>query len=349
MNNLFFKDVQLLSSLNNKKYVIELDDIIVKNNIYYFYFYKESLIHINGGPTHFIYDNEKIYYSDYYANNIILDIIYDNNSEDINNFNYLYKNKNYKFYYEENAIIYYVKTQSAGHEFAGIIYTFLLLHVHKLDNYKLIISDKYLNFGTFMKSLLFFFINIENVIFVSENSIVNIKNTLIFKQPTNKHLNAVNFLLDKLNNNTINKNLIKPATKICLIKTINNNITMNSINRSFSNDYNIFIESLGFEIIASENYTINDLYNIIKTSNVIILSWGCNSWINSSFIHDHHNVITLCHEGYACEYKNFKNILNIESHISQWTSKCSKHNLIYDLKTELSNETKNKIIEFTKF
>lgn len=212
------------------------------------------------------------------------------------------------------------------------------IYINNLFEYDIVVTDYIFQLGNFLVSVLYLFFDKSKIIFVNNNTKVFIKETYVYKCPSSKIKPSINLLLDKLKitnfkpSYTIFKN-------ICLIKTISNK-KINSPNKSFSNDYNLFFKSLGFEIIFPEELDVIQLYNIINNCENIILSWGANSWCNSTFVNCKQNVITLCHIEYANEYNGLKNINDLKNTYTDWTPICNKNIMVYDLQSELTNETK---------
>ena len=90
---------------------------------------------------------------------------------------------------------------------------------------------------------------------------------------------------------------------------------------------------------------MQQLYYLINNCKNLVLSWGANSWCNSVFVNKNQKLITLCHEGYKNEYEGFKQFEKVEEIYSQWTPLCKKNIILYDLKTELTETTKNLLID----
>jgi hypothetical protein len=208
-------------------------------------------------------------------------------------------------------------------------------HENKLFEYDIIISKKIDTLGNMFLSILYLFFDKSKIHFVDNFTIVNINETYIFKTLSHKQNKCIDFLIKKLDDNLIKLNYsMDVKDNLCLIKTTENKI-FNSVNKSFSKDYNIFFKQHMFDIIIPENLSITELYYLIKNCKNLILSWGANSYVNSIFVKPHHNLITLCHINYSNEYNGFKHIKNASKKHTQWTPLCNKNMMIYDLPNEL--------------
>jgi len=327
----------LLTDINNN--IIQIDNIKQVSNVTYIHFLRkqQKYLYFN---SHFLLLNEKIYYANYFTNQHINNIILDPNSDENINFKQILKNNIYNELNLNKAIIIYINTNSPGNELARILYSIYLYYYHNLHDYSLVVSNDIFVLGNMIPSILYLFFDKSKIYFVDKFTKVNIKETYIYYPPSNKYDFAVKFLLNKLNETIIiEKNNLCNYENICLIKTTLNK-NMNSPNRTFSNDYNIFFEKKGFKIINVENLEVLELFNLIKNCKNLVLSWGANSWCNSTFVNESHNLITLCHIGYEIEYNNLKKINNIEKCYSEWTPICNKNIMIYDLKSEFTDETK---------
>jgi hypothetical protein len=195
-------------------------------------------------------------------------------------------------------------------------------------------SDSILKLGNFILSLLYLFFPKNKVRFFSNSDKLFIKQAYICHPHSNKLPDPILYLTTKLD---AHNNGVCKFKNICVIKSSSK--VMNSPDRSFNKEYIEFFKEKGFEIIQAELYEIIDLYNIIHNCENIIISWGCNAWINSTFVNINSNVICLCHEKYNNEYNVIKDKINNSSQ-TLWTPICKKLTMIYDLKSEL-NETLN--------
>ena len=79
------------------------------------------------------------------------------------------------------------------------------------------------------------------------------------------------------------------------------------------------------------------LFNIINNCKNIILSWGCNSWINSIFVNKKTNVMILCHIHYKNEWSNHKFTYSKDV-LTLCTPICNKLIMEFDLPSELNND-----------
>jgi hypothetical protein len=344
--NITFDNLQLATKLCNNDH----DIVVHVNKLTYIHFYNTQ-----GKQTyfnnHFFNVDNVTYYADYFVSPEILNIILNNCSDDIINYKHLIKNE-YVYKTFDKAIIFYIMTLSVGHEFASIMYIIYLYKLNKLDDYDIIISDQILQLGTFLQSVLFLFFKPEQIHFVNNLTHVTINDSYIYYPPSRKNGKSIDFLLDHL---TIYKNVQygRSNKNICMIKTDKTKMAVNSPNRAFSTEYDTFFLNKGFDIIVAEDLSAFDLYVVLNNCENIILSWGCNSWINSAFVNKLSNVMILCHELYSNEYSNNnKHHLFCNNVGTDWTPVCNKLCMVYDLPRELDESSQHKLdtnlLDFTK-
>ena len=319
-------NIQLLSNFVNKDH----NKIKPIENLKYIHFYDDECINLYF-KQHFVNFNNSTYYADFFVNNGILEIITNNNSPSILQIKNKINEIEYKEFNIDKAIIFYSNTRSAGHEMANILHTIYLYNLNNLEEYDIIITKKFLNLGNFMIDFLYFFIPKNKIHFVDNRTIVNINKSFVNYPPSSKQNISVDFLLNKLKIYKIDA----PKNKVCFIKTYSSTC-MNSKNRCFNDDYKEYFINKGFMFVNPESLNLIDLYNLINNTTLVVLSWGCNCWINSTFIEEDKKVIILCHIGYSCEYNSLKNVNNLNS--TQWTPKCEKLLFIKDLNTEINTE-----------
>lgn len=332
-----FNSVELLT-----RQIIDYNVIINKTNIVYIHFKIDQQINL-GFNSNFIKIENQLYYEDFFVNENILNIIQDSNSTDIINFNNIFNNTIYNEIYLNKAVIFYINTLSPGHELASLINSIYIYHYNKLFDFEIVVSDNIFSLGKMLISILYLFFDKKKIHVVNNLTKVNINETYIYKILSNKLNHSVIFLLDKLNNSLIiNNELSVKYEKLCLIKCkslvkFNNNISC------FDNYYKSFFQINGFNTLIVEDFEIEQLYYLIHNCKYAVLSWGANSWCNSTFINKTQKIMTLCHKYYKNEYDGFKKINNIEKYYSQWTPICDKNVMVYDLNTEF-NKTTNQIL-----
>jgi hypothetical protein len=365
-----FDNLQLATKLCNNDH----DIVVHVNKLTYIHFYNTQ-----GKQTyfnnHFFNVDNVTYYADYFVSPEILKIILNNCSDDIINYKHLIKNEysvawsdpacvasgciasgsdvsinKYVNKTFDKAIIFYIMTLSVGHEFASIMYIIYLYKLNKWEDYDIVVSDQILKLGSFLQSVLFLFFKREKIHFVDNLTHVTINDSYIYYPPSRKNSKSIDFLLDHL---TIYKNVQygRCNKNICMIKTDKTKMAVNSPNRAFSSEYDTFFLNKGFDIIVAEDLSVFDLYVVLNNCENIILSWGCNSWINSVFVNKLSNVMILCHELYSNEYSNHnKHHVFCNNVGTDWTPVCNKLCMVYDLPRKLDESTQRKLdISFVDF
>lgn len=320
----------------------------ISKNIRYIHFYPEQQKNLPY-TSHFLNIDDEIYNADIFYSPYFSEIIKNNNSTDILNFNNIISTTTYTNLNLDKAVIFYINTPSPGHELASLIESIYLYYTNNLFDYDIVVSHKIVFLGKIFTSILDLFFDKKKIKIVDNNTIVNINKTYLIKPETNRSTICDEFLLNKLDENSVfDKNLPKNTYEnLCIIKTSENK-RFHSKLKSFHKDYNLLFEEQGFKIIIPEELTVSELYYLIKNCKNLILSWGANSWCNGIYVNKNHNLITLCHKDYKNEYREFVSIKNIEKHKSPWTPICKKHILLYDLPTELTETTKQAIISHIK-
>jgi hypothetical protein len=158
----------------------------------------------------------------------------------------------------------------------------------------------------------------------------------------NNILMLVNIIFTNIINNNLQYNKIQTYDKITLIKTIDN-VDRNSLNankthsleRSFSNDYNIYFQTNNFKQINPIDYKIDELCYILSKANVIVFSWGCISYLNKMFVNNKDvQIILLAHIGYNHEY-------NILQNCGHFIPLCKNASVILNLDSVFNDTTKN--------
>jgi hypothetical protein len=305
----------LLKDINNIKLVTNVSYINIQIN--------------NEWVKHFIKHEDKIYFMDYFGRQ------YENVCKNIANINEIIIKREYKRLNIKKGLILYNITKSAGHELCSIMAGIYLLHKLDLINeYDIIISNTILNFGKFVKSILTLFFKEDRIHFIDDYTIVNISESIIYTPPHYKVVEHNDVLLEKLKL-TIDKTIY--YKNVCLIKSEIDLKYKNTPNNSFKQSYLDFFVRNDFKVFSPNDYDVITLFNIINNCDNIILSWGCNSWINSIFVNKKTNVLILCHKGYSNEYG--KKITYDNNNLTLWTPICNKLIMSYDLESELTNES----------
>jgi hypothetical protein len=184
-----------------------------------------------------------------------------------------------------------------------------------------------------MKSILLLFFKEDKIHFIDDNTIVNISESIIYNPPHYKVHEHNEILLNKLNLN-LNTNI--NYNNVCLIKSVIDLNYLNSPQRCFYQTYLNFFKKNDFHIFSPNDYDVITLFNIINNCNNIILSWGCNAWLNSIFVNKKTNVMILCHNRYSHEYN--KNYNYNKNNRTLCTPICNKLIMVFDLESELKNE-----------
>lgn len=344
--------------------ILENKDVITIKECNYFYYsnitdFIEShkLLH-----AHCFISENILYIPDiefnFYVNNFI------KNHETV-----LIKNDIEPIFLEEAYILFHTY-DNAGHTLGLILYG-ILKFIQGKFNCKVIISKSLLNLSTFIKSIIYIFLNEDDIILIDENTNYYIKNCFVnnngykyhvinkissyfyddisntseciinYDDMETNHSDELNLLINKLkifDNLVFKQDCFK---KICLIK-LDSDANF-SKNRHFDNSYKHFFINKGFEIIDPSSLTVKELYLLLKNTKQAVMSWGCNFWINRLFVENRTHVIILCHKGYNHEYECIKK--NTDLHFSPT---CIRTTYVYDLDDSL-NETNfsllNKLID----
>ena len=323
-NILDFTNKKNYATLENANDLCELLNCIKVKDISYTYF-KNNMG--NCFFLHFVKYNNVIYHMDYFGQ-------HSNCKKNMNHINNHIQNVNYKQINIKKGIILYNITKSAGHEMCSILCG--IYHLYKLnllDDYTVVVSDAILLLGQCIKSIIFLFIKESNVIFVDDKTIINIEESIIYTPPHYKIQQHNDMLLEKLNQH---KNLIK-YDNVCLIKSVIDGDYMNTPLKTFKLCYLELFKKNHYEIISPNHMDIITLFNIINNCKNIILSWGCNSWINSIFVNKKTNVMILCHIHYKNEWSNH-NFTYSKDVLTLCTPICNKLIMEFDLPSELNND-----------
>ena len=235
---------------------------------------------------------------------------------------------------------------NAGHSFGNItriIYKIFNETNDNIDDFKIIVPEDLYKYNSFLISIIYLFFKNEKILILKEKTVLKCKILYNYSDYSHKRIREVNFLLNKLSNYNMNKQ------KYCNIFLIKSTETLNTnLRGTFDKKYKEYIENRGFIHINPENYNIIDLYNIINNAQNIIMSWGCNSYLNSIFVNKNSNFLLLCHKDYEHEYH--RHIISSKICETPWfPQKCKKKIYIPYLKTIFGKNEKNlinlKIIE----
>ena len=263
----------------------------INKNIRYIHFYPEQQKNLPY-TSHFLNIDDEIYNADIFYSPYFSEIIQNNNSTDILNFNNIISTTTYTNLNIDKAVIFYINTPSPGHELASLIESIYLYYTNNLFDYDIVVSHKIIFLGKIFTSILDLFFDKKKIKIVDNNTIVNINKTYLIKPETNRCTICDEFLLNKLDENSVfDKNLPKNTYEnLCIIKTSENKIFHSKL-KSFHKDYNLLFEEQGFKIIKPEELTVSELYYLIKNCKNLILSWGAVSWCNGIFVNKNHNLI----------------------------------------------------------
>jgi hypothetical protein len=266
-----------------------------------------------------------------------------------------------KYIFLDKAYILYHTYDNAGHTLGLILYG-ILKYIEGDFNCKLIVSTKLLNISVFIKSIINLFVNNDDIILIDDdinyyinncyvndskylyhfdntvssysyNEENNTSECIINDNDINKtnHSNELNLLINKLK---LFDNLVEKQQcfkKIALIKLYSEKNF--SKNRNFDESYAQFFTNQGFEIIDPSCLSVKELYLVLKNSKQVVLSWGCNMWINRLFIESRTHSIILCHIGYKDEYTGIKTETNLH-----FSPTCYRTTYIYDLDTSINKK-----------
>ena len=331
-----FTNKQNLSLLYNNKLICNnllINGTEFKNIKNISYIVNET--HSYSWKMHFIKHDNKIYFMDYFGNQ------YENICKKIADINDNINKKEYKNLNIKKGLILYNITKSAGHELCFIIAgIYLLDKLGLLNEYEIVISNAILNFGKFMKSILLLFFKENQIHFIDDNTIVNISESIIYNPPHYKVHEHNNVLLNKLN---LNLNTNSYYKNVCLIKSTIDGNYLNTPQKCFYQRYLNLFKKNNFHILSPNDYDVITLFNIINNCDNIILSWGCNAWINSIFVNKKTNVMILCHKGYSNEYN--KNYNYNKNNLTLCTPICNKLIMVYDLESDLNIDSEQKLQE----
>jgi hypothetical protein len=201
----------------------------------------------------------------------------------------------------DRAIFIKIPFLNAGHSFCNIINAiYKIKHNPALENYTVIITQELVDFSLFLTSIIYMFFN--NVVAINDNTTVKFKSAYIIRDYSIKHAPSITYLIEHLKS-TICINPPAQCDNICLIKTPITKSGNN--NRFFNSAYNEHIRSYGFMIVIPENYNITELFRIIYGAKRVIMSWGCCSYLNSTFVNPEASVLILGHNEYKYEYDQF--------------------------------------------
>jgi hypothetical protein len=295
-------------------------------------------------PYYFFRHNSQLYVHDFEYGHIVKDYMIDNAYiTNVNHLNLL-KNIGFKRVHLDKIILFkFIK--NAGHAFCNILNAIYKLKDINVTEYKIIVTEDLIQFSSFLMSLIYLFFNKNQIVVIDDKTIVSFNQTIIITDYSSKIDNAIEFLRNRLKFSIMSTPInVKSYKNICLIKsTITTNQNGQNNLKTFSNEYNAYIANKGFDIIIPEKYDICTLFKIIYNSTNVILSWGCCSYLNSSFVNENANVLVLCHDDYQNEYdglnKHGTNFLK-----THWfPTICDKKLILFDLQYELTEKTKTNI------
>ena len=340
--------------------IYDKNNIIIENSDFFYISRERKIIphYLKTFIYYFFIINDKFYIHDFEYKHILDDYFINNNKVTNQTHIDLINNINFNILELDKVVFIKIFYTNVGHAIGNILNTIYYVKTNNLDDYDIVVPDD-INYSPFLKSIIYLFFDNSRIILISDTTLVKFNKTHVLKDDSHKNDIISHFLIEKLkltidykniSDNTCDNTCDNTYDNICLIKsTITQNL--NPENKCFSNDYNNYFISKGFKIIIPENHDVTSLFKIIHNAKNVILSWGCCSYLNSIFVNEKSNVLVLCHKGYEHEYVSVKtnypgSILN-----SDWFPKIANKKLIlYDLETELNEETKKildiKINEF---
>lgn len=334
------------------------DDINIVRNVELFYINKKHVLNpaYNVMNYYFFIINGIIYINDYESEYAHL----------YNFFNFentlLYSKKfdifNNQCLHIDKCILLRNNYSNVGHSFFNILRSIVYYHnnLENKEEYKIVICDDILNYNKFLISLVYLFFKKEEIIILPDKTLLKTNEFVLIKDYSHKYDKHIPFLMSKLKQKidySVPNNF--GYDKLCLIKTVN---TLNATtDRCFNNSYEIFFKNNGFKMIKPEEYIIEDLYNIVYNSKLVVLSWGCCSYLNSTFVNPNSNTLLLCHINYNHEYnKHIQVSLKLNNTLDYFYSIClfpesplSNKKCILDLETNLSKETEDKILDILEY
>jgi hypothetical protein len=247
---------------------------------------------------------------------------------------------------------------NAGHAFNNILNTIYFIMHNQLDNWTIVITEDLIDFSYFVTSIIYYFFKKEQIVIINDTTLVHFKTSYIIPDQSYKKIESINYLISHLKRNAydsrmkMNNQLGLPFdtsfegndyNNICLIKS---SLTkcQNVTNKLFSQEYVDHIQSRGFKMIIPENLDIVSLFHVIYKAKNVIMSWGCCSYLNSIFVNEKSNILILCHNGYSNEIAQVINEYTCGILNSGWFPEtCNKKLILYDLDTEINNNTKKRL------
>jgi hypothetical protein len=269
---------------------------------------------------------------------------------------------------------------NAGHAFNNILNTIYFIMHNQLDNWTIVITEDLIEFSYFVTSVIYYFFKKEQIVIINDTTLVHFNTSYIIPDQSYKKIESINYLISHLkrsvvdsrrssyglhglpNDSTFEGNDLERAVtegegerlnsvgesrrsynNICLIKS---SLTkcQNVTNKLFSQEYVDHIQSRGFKMIIPENLDIVSLFRVIYNAKNVIMSWGCCSYLNSIFVNEKSNILILCHNGYSDEITQVINEYTCGILNSGWFPvACNKKIILYDLDTEINNNTKKRL------
>lgn len=222
-----------------------------------------------------------------------------NNHEDIILKKISQETKNSYFYDEAFLISFFCA--NVGHSINTVL---KCIQTYKSCNLSttILVYDDILLYGNFFKSILFLFFEPHKVIFIKSLSQIHCKKLTIVENKCDARTDELDFfLLNCLRLQKYKLKLSRDCSKICLIKCDNTKNTFQE--RKFDSSWINFFQINNFTLIQAENFDVKALYYLLNSASQIVLSWGCNSYLNSVFIENPlSHTLVLCHKGYENEY-----------------------------------------------
>lgn len=309
------------------------NNFIYKNVKFYYYNYNSKLI-----PWYdiffyyFIMIENKIYINDYEFTHVYDYFLENKNQEHLIKskiFNY----NSYKNIIKNKCVLIKNLYTNAGHSFCNLLNQIFTTHkeIKNINEYCILITIELKKYNVFLYSLISLFFKEEKITIISTNELIIIDELYMIPDFSCKTKESVEFLHKTLITSKEKKNY----SKIIAIKTNN---TQNCTNGTFEDEYVKYFESYGFIFIKCEDYDIIELYNILNSAEYIIMSWGCNSYLNSILINnDISNVFVIANIKYQHEYIQF---LNDEINTDWFPYKCKNKFFLGDLTEKFTQQIK---------
>jgi hypothetical protein len=287
---------------------------------------------------HFFIINNNIFIHDFEFKHITDDFFVKNNLLCNGKHIDLLINKHFTVLQLDKVIFIKNNYTNAGHSLANIMNTIYKLRDVNLCEYKIIITEDLIDCGNFLTSIIYLFFDKSQIIIVNDTTLVKFNETILIKDFSQKYSESHNFLFNKLKTISCITNS-HGYHNIFLIKSSATRNT-NPENKTLNNEYNDYFTEKGFHLILPEQFDVSTLFSIIYNAKNVIMSWGCCSYLNTTFVNENANILILCHKGYKNEYDTLETGEDIL--YSVWFPQiCNKRLILYDMESDITNDIKN--------